>query len=272
MTEDLYKDLSKWQAYSHPHLANKDVEELLLPDDAKRYKAMHDNLWYRLIHVHESIVALETLQKVANGGLHGTEEFWDLVRMNFGGMAIVMLNALLSDSGTDSLTIRRLGNLLKTKGGFKWQDEEARDMLTRELKERRFDAHLKELAEHVKQIRNSVIAHVLIDPQTALPKDVMPEITLAELRKLYDATQLLFGAITLGGSRLTLSGDFIPAVSNGQRVPNPLDRVLDAVLKDNDWVNMPERHPDRWYWIRKCKPETVARVNELRKRIGLPEA
>ena len=125
----------------------------------------------------------------------------------------------------------------------------------------------------MKVIRDGRIAHRLIEVQSGGPKEALARVSLEELRGMFDAAQDLFGALSFGSAYLTLAGDLTPGTVGGQPTRTCLDEVLDAVVRDNSCVNEPERRAESWPTHRKhMKPEELQVMNNLRKRIGLPEA
>ncbi|HUU84801.1 MAG TPA: hypothetical protein VM243_14970 [Phycisphaerae bacterium] len=273
--EDLFGNLDKWQASSHPRLANCAPEELFEADDAKRYRDLHHSLWARLIRLHGTIRTLGTLEQFPFDQLYAPDgmEFWRLVYANFYDVAIIVLHGLLNDQGEDAHSLRSFKNALLSSAHWRWRDSELRQLFTDVLRDRKFDARAGSIARRVTAIRNNRVAHVLVDLAAGQFKQAVESVNLPELRRLFDATHALFGAVSFGAAFVTLAGDLIPSTVAGKPVRSCLDSVLDAVLKDSDIVNEPERRPQRWARLRTKKSEgQLAIRNSLRKRIGLPEA
>lgn len=146
-------------------------------------------------------------------------------------------------------------------------------LLRRTLKERKFDAHVSDIAQRVKKIRNNHIAHELMDRDTGAPKEVIAGISLEELWQLFDAAHSLFGALSFGAGYVTLAGDLMPGTVGGKKLRTCLERVLDAVLRDSSFVNRPERRAQWWPEERKhIDAHQLQVMNEMRIRVGLAEA
>jgi hypothetical protein len=269
---DYLENLGKWQATSHPALADAKPAALFEPGFVDKYLRLHDDLWWRMIRVHGTLCTLDTLEGFPFHNLYAPDgmEFWRLVIENFVDIACLMLHALVSDAGSDVHSIQSFRDeIIKAP----WLSSQKLGLLRKTLKQCKFDAHVQSIAHHVKDIRCNYIAHRLVDRQSGGPFQAIADLSLEEIWRLFDATHSLFGALSFGSAYVTLGGDLIPSTVRGQPTPTCLDEVLDAVVRDSFFVNMPERRGKRWPAHReRMKPKKLQVLNELRKRIGLPEA
>jgi|GEM_PF-1803722 hypothetical protein len=262
----------KWQAASHPDLCKRKPEDLFQSEFAERYNRLHNDIWLRFIQLHGTIYTLEQLQHFPFAYLYcpGDMEFWHLVKLNFFEMAIVSLHSLVNDQGTDSHTIPKFKNEISAGP---WLDQGMLDLFNQTLKERKFDRNIKEIADRIKEVRHNYIAHRLVDKQTGSPKKNLSSVSLRELRELFDAAHSLFGALSFGSAYDTLAGDLSPGTVGGKPTRTCLDEVLDAVIRESYFVKEPELKRLWWSDFRKRKaPEELKILNELRQRVGLPEA
>jgi hypothetical protein len=153
-----------------------------------------------------------------------------------------------------------------------WLRPEDRELFMQTLQERRFDSIVKAVAERVEEIRHCV-AHRFIDKNSGNLEKPKAGVNLKQLRLLFDATHLIFGALSFGASYITLVGDLTPTTVGGKPQPTCLDTVLTAVLRDSSFVNRPERRAEWWPMDRQyINPEELRLMNELRRQIGLPDA
>ena len=269
---DYLRDLSRWQASSDPDLATRKPEELFKPDFAERYHRFHKNLWWRITRVHGTLYTLDRLKQFPFEYLYGPDrmEFWRLVVENFLDTACLILHGLVTDTGEDVLSLRSFHNEIAKAP---WLCREKRDLLIQTLRERKFDKAVESIEERVDKIRDTRIAHRLVDRQSGSTKEVLAGVSLEELWRLFDAAHRLFGALSFGAGYLTLAGDLTPGTVGGQPRRTCLDGVLDGILRDSHFVNQPERRARWWPELRRrMDPESLRTMNDLRKRIGLPEA
>jgi hypothetical protein len=271
-TNELLDQLDRWQAVSHPLLTNRKPEELFDADFAQRYSRLQSNLWLRIARLHGTLLTLEELSEFPFQYLYvpGDMEFWKLTFLNFFDVAILKLHGLVNDSGFETLTLNSFrSEIIKAP----WRCQDARNLLRQTLEERSFDGLIKSIAKRVDVIRDGHIAHSLIDKQSGNPKEIPGTVTIKEVRQLFDAAHRLFGALSFGSGYGTLAGDLMPCTVGGKPKRTCLERVLDAVLRDSDFVNRPERRKTWWEMDRAhMNPDTLRAMNDLRKRVGLPEA
>jgi hypothetical protein len=147
------------------------------------------------------------------------------------------------------------------------------NVLMQTLRARKFDRGVESVGERVQDIRHHRIAHRSFDKQTGYLKHQLTGVSLRELRDMFDAAHSLFGALSFGSAYVTLAGDLVPGTVGGKPTRTCLDDVLDAVIRDSYFANMPERLAQWWpsYHQRMAAQESKT-MNELRRRVGLLEA
>lgn len=263
---------AKWQAGSHPDLAERKPDELFEPEFAERYGRMHNDLLQRITRLHGTIRTLETLEDFPFESLYYPNHmvFWCLVFDNFLDTCCLILHGLVEDKGKD---VHNIPSFRDTIVQGPWLDQSLKKVLKETLRNRKPDRDAESVAKRVGEIRKHWIAHRLIDKQTGYPKERLAGVSLEELRELFDAAHSLFGALSFGSPYATLEGDEMPSTIGGEPTPTCLDKVLDAVLRDSHFVNRPEREREGWPMYReRMSPEALKTMNKLRKRVGLAEA
>jgi hypothetical protein len=240
---DLLNDLEIWQATSHAELVNLRPRELFAPGFVERYHCLHNHLWQRMIRLHGTIHTVEQLRQFPLDQLYPPNgmEFWRLVIQNFLETAILLLHGLVNDSGKEVNSLPSFRNEIINGP---WLCQEKCALLKRGLEQRKFDGVVKSIAKRVDVIRDSRVAHQLVDQQSGNAKEILAPVSREELRRLFDAAHSLFGALSFGAAYITLAGDLTPTTVGGKPTPTCLDGVLDAVLRDSFFVNTPERRAD----------------------------
>jgi len=261
------------ECLAHSQLGLGDIkpEELFQPDFVDHYKSLHNDLWWRVIRVHSTLFTLQQLFEFPFDSLYAPSEmeFWRLVVENCADIVILHLHGLAIDKrrGAHSLPTFR-NTIVKAP----WLASDKLELFKQVLRKLKFNKAVKSIAERVNKIRDKRIAHRVVDRQTGLPER-LAGVKLAELWELFEAAHSLFGALSFGSGYGTLAGDLIPNTVDGEPARTCLDGVLDAVLRDSFFVNEPERKAKWWAKHREHRtPEGLRVMNELRKRIGLPEA
>ena len=269
---DLFSELEKWQAYSHAELADLRPRELFEQSFVEHYNRLHNHLWQRMIRLHGTIHTIEQLRRFPLVHLYAPDrmEFWRLVIQNFLDTAILMLHGLVNDAGQD---VNSLPSFRDQIINGPWLSQDKCDLLKQALVQRKFDGVVKSIAKRVDVIRDNRVAHQLVDKNSGNPKEILTAVSREDLRRLFDASHSLFGALSFGATYITLAGDLTPTTVGGKLTPTCLDGVLDAVLRDSNFVNNPERRAQSWPRERgRWTLEDLRVMNDLRGRIGLPEA
>lgn len=268
MHTDYLTNLDRWQASSHPKLTDRGPEELFHPTFVAEYRRRHEDLWTRITRLHGTLQCLKELDDFPFDWIYGPVgmEFWHLVVEHFGDMACIMLHSLTSDAVPGANTIPAFRNAIITAD---WLRADDKSLLCCELKARAFDAVSTDIAKRVTLLRHTRLAHAIIRADDGLQAQ-LKGVRLDDLLRLFDATHGLFGALSFGSAYATLAGDLIP--HRGGNNNTCLTTVLDAVLRDSDFVNEPER-ADFWPALRDhIDPAQLQVMNECRKRVGLPES
>lgn len=262
------ENCSSWQAVNHPELSERKPEELFDAEFADGYTRLHRDLWEGMLRVHGNILSLEELREFRFDYIYGPNEmeFWHLVVSNFVDMSCVLLHGLVSDEGSDVHSLTHFKNKI---AAAKWKDPRLHELFLRTLRERKFDSNVTSVAKRIADIRNKRLAHRLVDRNTAIVKQLLGTVSLPELRQLYNSAHKLFGALSFGAAYETLAGDLAPSTVGGRPTRTCLGTVLDAVARDSDFVNEPERRGPWWSRDRRSDDE-LRSMNELRLRVGLP--
>jgi hypothetical protein len=223
-----------------------------------------------MIRVHGTLYTLQELRVFPFDDLYapGQMEFWRLVVVNFLDYACLALHGLVKDQAGDAHTIRKFkGEVVRAP----WRDKTQHKSFKEGLGKCGFDPGVEDIGERVAALRNNRIAHRLLDKDTGGLSENFPHPTLDELRHLYYATQFMFGALSFGSAYSTLAGDLSPGTVGGKPTRTSIDKVLDGVLRESNFVNKPERRGQWWPTDRQhMHPKQLERMNELRKRVGLP--
>lgn len=260
------------EAGSLTELADRKPDELFEPEFAERYERLQNDLWQRMTRIDGIIVTLETMADFPFNDLYGPNdmEFWRMVGQNFFEMTFVLLHGLVRDEGEEKHTLINFKSEIVNRGS--WLDPRMRELFRQKLRDIKFDSGVNSVLKRVKRIRGQRIVHRLFKKQTRELEDQSVRVSFPELKELFVAAKSLFDALSFGSKYETLAGDLMPSKVGGKPTRTCLDKVLDAVIRDSAFVNQPEWKSQWWRDKRKLMaPETLRIMNELRKRVGLPE-
>lgn len=176
--------------------------------------------------------------------------------------AILAVTKLTTDQG-DVLTLNRFRNSVRTMlrpelvAGFSEQ-----------LKDTKFDAAAKALADRVKDLRNARIAHLTLAEVLAAST---PIVYVQELTQLADDTEKLYEPLLFGASASFLPLPYDPDVrAANQPADTDIEKILNCFARQNYLLNQPEANPRVWPAQRaKMTAGEMNTFNYWRRRAGL---
>jgi hypothetical protein len=245
---------------------DKNPQHVLKPDFLEQYKDLHQDIWHRLIQINTNISILEILQKFPFRHIYYPPEniFWESVYWNFLYTSIILIHALVSDTGKDAHTLTKFKNTVHN-----WlQDSEKQEYATL-LKGLDFETSTKKIRNKIARMRTDLLAHRLLDENQKLKN--VDGVTVSEIRRLYDVTEELFRRCSFGCEYVTT---FYPrGTCGGKPIAKDIDHILDLIAKDSTWVNQPERSGAFWKDLRQYKSEEYLKeLTTWRQKFGLPPA
>ncbi len=244
----------------------KKPEEVIKPEFLETYKALHSDIWRRLILVHTNIIILEKIEKFPFEHIYAPQEniFWTMVYWNFLYVSIAFLHSLVSDETKGAHTLPKFKNSVLNH----LRTDSLKSIYRKRLKNAKLDENLSTNRKKISQMRHNVIAHSLLDSDSIRLMDV-EGVSLDEIRQAHEDVEKLFRACSFGAEYVT--SFYINGTVGGKPIQKDIDYLLDLILKDSAWLNKPERKKDFWAAIRKnMSEEDITELNEFRKKFGMP--
>ena len=245
-------------------------EEVLDKAHLQEYEELHFDIWARLNQIEASIFVLERLEDFPFEYLAFDIEntFWNCVRWNFSGMAILLIHGLINDTEGNAIKITEFKNRILRE----WITPTEKESYRKTLKAVKFSERVKEIGTRITDIRHKFLAHRLLDPATRLPYSGLQGVTCSELREICEAIKELFNACSFGAETLIPPIRYYCAAKGTSRDPTDIEKILHLVAKDSDFLNEPEHMGSVWPEMRKSKSDReIKTLNEWRKRLGMPE-
>lgn len=241
----------------HPELKTEHVES---------YRGHHKDLYERMIRLHHNIQIMRHID-----GFHwdpfvpaDDQIFWNTTMMGLGDSTVLLFHGLLNDNSQDHLSLSRFKNLVR-----QWLKAEHVLAYNEACGTHRVDTLVEDALAKIRDLRHGFIAHRLrVGDQSAQ----RPQIVWTEVDAVFAHTKKVFDTVSLGTQCiLALPGYGVPTFGREQK-PD-IDELLNGVAARSSVVNMPEKNPDLWAVLRPRKSEEyLTKLNELRKRAGLPPA
>jgi len=244
-------------------------EDVLKPEFVQAYKALHQDIWLRLVHVHTNIIVLDKIQQFPFEHIYAPQDnvFWSMAYSNFYGVSVILLHTLMNDQADQSHTLNKFKNTLLAN----WLIKSYRDNLKAQLKTAKFDTQIKHIGGNITQLRNKVFAHRFAASDGTLSTKSLPRLPLPELRAYYEAVENLFRACSFGAEYVTTF--YLEGTVRGQPVKKDIEQILDLIVKNSPWLNQPERRGQFWPVIRKYRSqEQIEELNRWRRKFGMPDA
>ncbi len=244
------------------------MEDVFEPDSATEYEQILDRLCDPFVTAHASMYVFEKVWEFPDELLLDADgsHFLRLVRANFVARVVLVLANAFDPEARGPMSFERVKRWIRNhcRADMRDQTGEHLDRLVP-------DCGLAAMLKRTKWARDKVYAHV--DWQAALTPQKRSALapTFGELRALLEETERIVRGLSFGrGRSLQLaeySGRLIPARGTDPR--SDVERFLDLLAGESDWLKMPEQQPEYWpYHATNMSDEERELFNHWRKRIG----
>jgi hypothetical protein len=246
-------------------------EDVIKKEYLGSYTNLHQNIHFRMVHINTSIRIFDTITKYPLKHLYGSSQgiFWEMVYWNFLYSSIVLLHGLVNDEEKpDTLTIFKLKNRILSR----WlkDNQEIKNTFKERSKQAVFSKEIEQIAQKIKGVRHTVIAHRLFDHNKELPLEVAG-VSFAELTIVFQATEKLFKICSFGVDCGT--NFYWPTMTDPNPPAEDVVDIFDMIIKNSSWLNRPEHRGH--YWAEERIYRDKAELEELnlwRQKYGLPSA
>ncbi len=188
--------------------------------------------------------------------------FLRITARSFYDSVVLAVTQLVTDDSDDVITLLRFRNAV---AGM--LVPEAVNSFRERLKFTKFDAATRDLADRVRHLRNTHVAHSSV-------REIPSTVGIIELEQLVTGVERLYEPLMFRASAWFLPIDYVPEV-RAVNVPlkTDIEEVFDGFARRSYTINMPERNRLAWPHHREqMSPEKLSTINRWRVRIGLPEA
>ncbi|AQQ71703.1 hypothetical protein SMSP2_02080 [Limihaloglobus sulfuriphilus] len=243
------------------NIYDKTAEDVIKPDFFEEYERLHKDIWGRLIQINTSITILETISNYPLKHISSPQNniFWSMVHWNFIYSVIVLLHGLISDQGGSKLTLQRMKNKVDL-----WIKDDMRSDFREHVKKAKFDSEIRILRKKAANMRNKIIAHRAI----VNDKDRVEGMRVSDVRKLFEAAERLFQACCFGTEYVTTF--YLDSTCGGKPVKRDIDELLEMLVKNSYWFNMPEKRGEFWEMDKKyMNKEELKDLIKWRKKLGV---
>lgn len=192
--------------------------------------------------------------------------FFNAVVNNLYEYSIIITTRLLTDTGSDVISIRKFKNdILKTyiKEEFK----------TDFLKLLPSENSIKDIVDKIKSLRDSRIAHSIYE-YVQNPEN-LKQINIGELELVRDQLNAYMDAFTSPTKNVLLPVHYYTRFQNPVENRNltDIERILDNIARQSEIITLPEHNPRLWESTKtKLGKEKLDILNHYRSKFGMTEA
>lgn len=250
-----------------------DSKEVLVPSFLKSYIESLELISRELRRLNSYVFILDKILHFPSELFLAPDKqsFLTLVNFSFTESAFLIITKLITDKRNDTFTINRLKNIV-----VKNVKEPYKESYCCFLEENKFGETIKILkkqAEDVKNIRDNMVAHLLVDQNYHL-KVPKYKVTWEKINQITVKINMLFGLFCFNCEYMLLPLDYDPRVQHppGADSRSDIEYFLDLLVQDSYFYRMPDesRH---WKIIKeKLESEKLKILNDYRKKFGKPEA
>jgi len=234
----------------------------------EEYERRMNLLWQELILLNSNLYVLEKLSKfpihLFTDPVRGN--FLDIVAVSLSSMCAMSIWRLRLDKNRKSLTLERFKDDIREHVRSKYRQD-----FDTALENLKWD---KRALERVKRFRHKRMAH--FDSKCNLSPELRRTLwlSLPLLSKLCDTLNRLFEILCFGCERIVLHIAYDPRIQHPRDMDscNDVEIVLDAIARNSDLLNMPEKQPYHWAAYRtNLSKDDLKVLNEYRTKFGLSE-
>lgn len=237
----------------------------------KSYQETLDLIQRELLRLNSYLFVLEKVGNFQSDIILGPQKqsFLSLVMISFTESSILLITKLVTDNSSDALSIKRF--IDRISQNVKEKYKETFFSLIKENKCNETLITLKKQAKEFKDIRDNLIAHLLIDQSFHL-KYSTNKVSLEKLKEITSKINKLFDLLCFNCEYMLLPIDYDPRVQHpvGSDARSDIEYILDLIIQDSYLYKMPESQ----YWNRKkegLSPDILKIINEYRRKFGKPE-
>jgi len=249
-----------------------DPKELIGTDYFEDYKKETNALVWQIIQLNYNLFFLEKIVKFPFRIFRiNPLPFWHLITDSLFETSVMIIWRLV-DKNEKTLSLFNLKNKIK----HRLIKKEYQKQFTKELERIKFDNRIASLRTRVEQIRHNRLAHFnrkwIIKPTEAQIEQ--STFSLFKLKELRDSLISLFQFLRFGVSTKLFYQDTSAKheYPYGYDKPDDFEKLLDAIIKESEVLNLPENNKTQWLLHKKRLSQRDIKVfNSYRKKFHLTE-
>lgn len=226
-------------------------------------------IWWQLVRLNSNIFILGKIFALPFDEFFQPQErnFWNLTTAALMESSVLIVWRVGIDARKDTLSINGLKNDM-TRNNTGYLKEQYKLQCKQYWKANSKGVSLKHIKQEIEELRHKHFAHLNRDLNIFLSKEgklvILPE--FENLMLIRDDLNSRFDALSVGTHYWKLFGSY-----NSRDYPSDIEKVLEAILRVNPIMNMPEEQSPYWTVFKNSlSPRVIAIMNEYRAKWGLP--
>jgi hypothetical protein len=254
-----------YQEYLGMDISQLSAKDVLIEGAFEEYDAGMELLFSDLVDLNTIIYLAEQIIAFPFDLFLSRDDqtFFSVVMHSFSDSAVLTITKLATDQSGNLFTLLRFKNRVRDL-----IKPEYRDAFDARLKEARFDSETKTMLAKAKDLRNHRIGHTTQDFVAGNTRLSRPSIS--QLRDLRDALNSLLDSLAFN-----VEYSMLPIPYDSRVLPQhktDIEEILDGIAKNSFFLNMPERHPEKWKYRRpNLSGDRLKSFNYYRRKFDMSE-
>lgn len=246
-----------------------DQKDVILPVWLDQYKKEMDPVHWQLTQFNSNIYIMEKITSF-DFGLLGitTNNFWHLVVASMFETNVMILWRLV-DPRDVTLNMRAIRDHIRDN----LRDDNLKDEFKELISKFNYDSCIDKIRKKISILRHNRYGHlqrkwIVKEPASLINDNYLP---FPNLKEYGNTIGELFNLLCFSHKRELILLDYSPNVIHplGTDPRSDIELLLDLVIKNSPFVNMPENQPDYWPHFKKAlSEEEIKQMNYYRKRVG----
>jgi len=244
-------------------------KKVILPACLNQYEKEMDPIWWQLIQFNCNIYIMEKIMSVDFVLLgYTTNIFWRLLFESMFETNVMILWRLV-DPKKSTLSMRIIRDHIRDN----LRNDDLKNEFDALMEKSNYDYSIEKIHHKISILRHNRFGHlqrkwIIKEGASFINDDYLP---FSNLKEYGNAIGNLFKLLCFNHKRMLTLLDYYPNVKHpsGTDSRSDIEELIDLVIENSPFVNMPENQPDYWPINKKgLTKEEIKQMNDYRKRVG----
>lgn len=250
-------------------IKDDDPKKVFLPDWLDQYEKEMDPVHWQLIQFNCNIYIMEKIMSVDFGLLgYTTNNFWHLLFASMFETNVMILWRLV-DPSESTLNMRIIRDHIRVN----LRNDNLKNEFDKLMGKSNYDSCIEKIHHKILILRHNRFGHlqrkwIVKEPASLINDNYLP---FPNLKEYGNTIGELFNLLCFNHERMLTLLDYNPNVihPSGTDSRSDIELLLDLIIENSPFVNMPENQSDYWQYFKKnLSEEEIKQMNYYRKRVG----